>query len=85
MQYVGKNLFLVEFEEAYDKDVALKYAPWFYGRKYLYPFPWEPNFDVTTGNYHMLPIWARIPIHSLMLEGEKYKLAQSLGEVLLYI
>lgn len=84
-QYVGKNFFLIEFDEAKAKDEALAYAPWFFGRKYLYTFLWEPNFDVTTENYHMLPVWVEFPFRSLDLEGAKYKLAHSLGEVLLYI
>lgn len=33
----------------------------------------------------MLPIWVEIPFRSLALEGAKYKLARSLGEILLYI
>lgn len=52
----SENFFLVEFKEAKDRDISLSYATWFYGRKYLDTFPWEPNFDVTTGNYHMLPV-----------------------------
>lgn len=84
-QYVGKNFFYVEFEEAKDRDAALACAPWFYDKKYLYNFPWEPNFDLTIGNYHMLPVWVEFPFRSLALEGAKYKLAHSLGEILLYI
>lgn len=85
MQYMGKNFFLIEFDEADDRDEALDLAPWFFGRKFLYTFPWEPNFDVTTGNYHMLPLWVEFPFRSVALEGAKYKLANSLGEVLLYV
>lgn len=38
-QYVGKNFFLIEFEEVEDRDAALTSAPWFFGQKYLYIFP----------------------------------------------
>lgn len=82
---MGKNFFLVEFDEPEDMDEALAFAPWFYGRKFLYTFPWEANFDVTTSNYFMLPVWVKFPFRSLALEGAKYKLASFLGEVLLYI
>lgn len=81
-QYVGKNFFLIEFEEVGDRDEALAFSPWFFGKKFLYTFPKEPNFDVTTGNYHMLRVWIEFPFRSLALEGAKYKLARSLGEVL---
>lgn len=84
-QYVGKNFFLIKIDQAEDKDIALAYALWFFGRKFLYTFAWQPNFDITMGNYHMLPAWVEIPFRSLSLEGAKYKLAKSLGEVLLYI
>lgn len=84
-QYVGKNFFLIKFDEEGDRDEALAYAPWFFGQKFSYTFPWEPNFDVTTSHYRMLPVWVEFPFHSLALEGAKYKLANNLGEVLLYV
>lgn len=83
--YVGRNFFSIEFDEAADRDAALSYAPWFFGRKYFYTFPWIPDFDVTTGHYNMLPVWIEIPFRSLILESARYKLASSLGQVLLYI
>lgn len=55
-QYFRKNFFLVEFVEAEVRDVALKYTPWFYGCKYMYTFPWVPDFDVTIGHYNMLHV-----------------------------
>lgn len=85
MQYVGKNFFLIEFDEAEEWDEALAYTPWFFERKFLYTFPWEPNFDVTTRIYHMLLVWVEFPFCSMALEDAKHKLANSLGEVLLYV
>lgn len=83
-QYIGKN-FLIEFDQGEDWNAALEYAPWFFGRKFLYMFPWEPNFNVTIGNYHMLPVWIKIPFRLIALEGAEYNLSRSLGEVLLYV
>lgn len=82
---IGKNLFLIDFYEAKDKDIALKYAPWFFGRKYMYTFLWFLNFDVTIGHYNMLPIWIKIRFRLLILEQVCHKLARSLGKVLFYI
>lgn len=39
-QYVGKKFFYIEFKEFEDTKSALASAPWFYGRKYMYTFPW---------------------------------------------
>lgn len=75
---MGKNFFLIEFDEVDDRDEALAFSPWFFGRKSLYTFPWEAN-------YHMLLVWVKFPFRSMALEGAKYKLARSLGEILLYI
>lgn len=66
-QYVGKNFFLIEFDEVVDRDKDLVFAPWFFGRKFMYTFPWKANFDVTTGDYHMLPVWVEFPSALLLL------------------
>lgn len=70
MQYVGNNFFLIKFVDIEDRDVALDSAPWFYGRKYMYTFPWIPDFDVTRGHFNMLPVWIEIPFRSLVLESD---------------
>lgn len=44
----------MEFVNAEDGDAVLEYAPWFYGQKFMYTFPYVPNFEVTTGHYNML-------------------------------
>lgn len=41
-QYLGKNFFLIEFVDLPDRDATLDFSPWFYGRKFLYTFPWVP-------------------------------------------
>lgn len=84
-QYLGKNFFLIEFEDQADRDSALDFAPWFYGRKFLYTFPWVSNFDVTTGNFYMLPVWIELPFRSIVLESARFKMAWCLGEILLYV
>lgn len=56
IQYLGKNFFLIDFEDLADCDSALDFAPWFYERKLIYTFTLVSNFDVTIGNYHMLPV-----------------------------
>lgn len=56
VQYLGKNFSLIEFDDPADRNNALDFSPWFYGRKFLYTFPWVPNFDLTIRNYNMLPV-----------------------------
>lgn len=58
---VGKNFFLIAFDEVADHEEALAFSPWLFGHKFLYTFPWEPNFDVAIGNYHILPVWVEFP------------------------
>lgn len=82
---MGKNFFLIDFDKVVGMDVALAYAPWFFGHKLICTFHLKPNFDVSTENYHILLVWVKFSFHSLALEGAKYKLSHSLGEVLLYI
>lgn len=76
-----KNFCLIEFTKAKDKDATLDYAPWFYGRKYMYTLPWTPDFDVTIGHYNMLPVQIEIPFRSLVLERARYKLVSSRGGI----
>lgn len=57
MQYVGKNFFMIEFEDSEDRDTALALTPWFYECKYLYTFSWISDFDVTIGHKNMLHVW----------------------------
>lgn len=84
-QYLGKNFFLIEFADHVDRDVAIDYAPWFYGIKFLYIFPCIPNFDLSTRHYYMLQVWVAFPFCSIVLESTKFKMACSLSEVLLYV
>lgn len=63
----------------------LDFAPWFFGRKFLYTFPWVPNFDVMTCNYHMLLVWVEFCFKSIVLESAKFKMAHCLGEIFLYV
>lgn len=58
----------MEFAEARDRDATLEYAPWFYGCKFMYTFPWVTDFDITTCHYNMLLVWIEIPFRSLVLE-----------------
>lgn len=81
-QYVGKKFFFIEFAKSKDRDTSQDSAPWFYGRRYFYTFPWIPNFDITTSHFNMLHVWIEIPYRSLLLENARFKLAKSLGEVL---
>lgn len=60
--------FLVEFSDPTDQDAALGFAMWFHGRKFLYTFPWVPNFDVGIGNYCMLLVWVEFPFCSIFLK-----------------
>lgn len=82
---MGKKFFLIEFLDLANMDATLDFAPWFYGRKFLYTIPWVPNFDVSTGNYYMLPVWVEFPFRSIVLESTKFKMAHSRGEILLYV
>lgn len=77
---MGKKFFYIEFEESKDKETALASIPWFYGRKYLYTFPWVPDFNVTTGHYNLLPVWIEITYRSLILEKGKIQNGQQFGK-----
>jgi hypothetical protein len=76
---------MVLFNLPAHRQEALKAHPWFYMRKFLYVFAWEPDFDVSTGKYLKLPVWVEIPYRSLILEPYRMHLAQALGPVLLYL
>lgn len=41
---------------------------WYFEKRYMYIVPWEPSFDVTTGNYSKLPVWVDIPFKVLVVE-----------------
>lgn len=83
-QYLGKNFFLVKFHDPTHKNDALNFAPWFFGRNSCTPFQGYP-FHVTIGNYNFLLAWVKFPFKFVTLESTCFKLARSLGEVLLFI
>lgn len=51
----------------------------------MYMFKWDPNFDLSYGGYSPLPVWVEIPLRALSLEFDRIGLAESLGEVLVYL
>lgn len=75
----------MNFSDLDDRDATLDFAPWFYGKKFPYTFPWVPNFDVTIENYHMLSVWVEFPFCFIALKSAKFKMAHCLGEILLYV
>jgi hypothetical protein len=85
VKFVGKNFYMVLFASPEHRQAALNSHPWFYQRKFMYVFAWDPNFDVSTGKYSKLPVWVEIPYRSLILEPYRMQLAKALGPVLLYL
>jgi hypothetical protein len=85
VKFVGKNFYMVLFASPEHRQAALNSHPWFYQRKFMYVFAWDPDFDVSTGKYSKLPVWVEIPYRSLILEPYRMQLAKALGPVLLYL
>lgn len=81
----GRTFSLWNFMMPHTKMMCLISPPSFFGRKFMYTFPWVPNFDVTMGNYNFLPDWVGFPYRSIALESACFKLSSSVGEVLLFI
>ncbi|CAM6082405.1 unnamed protein product [Calypogeia fissa] len=61
IKFLGKNFFLVQFENPAHRDKALILAPWFMDHRFVYTFKWEANFDVCLETYTLLPVWIEIP------------------------
>jgi hypothetical protein len=85
VKFVGKNFYMILFDAPEHRQAALNAHPWFYQRKFMYVFAWDPDFDVSTGKYSKLPVWVEIPYRSLILEPYRMQLAKALGPVLLYL
>jgi hypothetical protein len=85
VKFCWQNFYMVLFDSSKHRQAAISVHPWFYQRKFLYVFEWEPDFDVSTGQYSKLPVWVEIPYRSLILEPYRMRLATALGQVLLYL
>lgn len=85
IKFIRKNFYLIIFREVVHRTLALVAKPWFVDRNYMYTFAWDPTFDLNTGGYSPLHVWVKLPYMVLSLEAGKSFLAESLGEVLVYL
>ncbi|CAM6084773.1 unnamed protein product [Calypogeia fissa] len=85
IKFLGKNLFMVYFEEFIHREEALTLAPWFMENRFVYTFRWEPHFDVRLETYTLLPVWIEIPFRSIILEKCRKLVAGALGKILYYV
>ncbi|CAM6105403.1 unnamed protein product [Calypogeia fissa] len=85
VKFVGKNFYLIMFDNPLHRQQALSYHPWKYNNKFVYFFAYEPEFNVSTGQYTKLPVWVEITYRDLNLEPMRMKIAEALGPVLLYL
>ncbi|CAM6091060.1 unnamed protein product [Calypogeia fissa] len=85
VKFVGKNFYLILFENPLDRQQALTFHPWKYNNRFFYFFAWEPEFNVSTGQYTKLPVWVEITYRDLNLEPMQIQIAEALGTVLMYL
>lgn len=74
---------IFKFSEHFTLVLASK--PWFVKHNYMYTFRWDPNFNLGSRGYLSLPVWVEIPFRALSLEFDRIKLAELLGDVLVYL
>ncbi|CAM6094025.1 unnamed protein product [Calypogeia fissa] len=79
IKFLGKNFFMVNFENPAHRDEAIILAPWFMEHRFVYTFKWEAHFDVRLETYTQLPVWIEIPFRSLLLENCRQQVAGALG------
>ncbi|CAM6104281.1 unnamed protein product [Calypogeia fissa] len=84
VKFVGKNFYLILFDQPLHQQQALTMHPWKYNNRFVYFFKWEPEFNVSTGQYTKLPVWVEITYRDLNLEPMRIKIAEALGTVLMY-
>ena len=58
---LGKDFFLIRFEDKRDFNNVLKGGPWFIGEHFLSIRIWEPNFRPSTANLSSVALWIRLP------------------------
>ncbi|CAM6111226.1 unnamed protein product [Calypogeia fissa] len=85
IKFLGKNFFMIYFEEFIHREEALTLAPWFMEHRFVYTFRWEPHFDVRLETYTLLPVWIEIPFRAIILEKCRKLVAGALGKILYYV
>ncbi|CAM6088051.1 unnamed protein product [Calypogeia fissa] len=85
VKFVGKSFYLILFENPLDRQQALTFHPWKYNNRFVYFLAWEPEFNVSTGQYTKLPVWVEITYRDLNLEPMRIQIAEALGTVLMYL
>ncbi|CAM6098150.1 unnamed protein product [Calypogeia fissa] len=85
IKFLGKNFFLIHFDNPAHRDDTLILAPWFMDHRFVYTFKWEAHFDVRLETYTTLPVWIELPFRSLLLENCRQQVAGALGKVLYYV
>jgi hypothetical protein len=84
IKYLGRNFFVVMFEECNDKELAESNTPWFLNRRYMFTFPWHPAFNVHTEFLVHAPVWIELQFRDLIFEPQRSKLVEQLGPILHY-
>nr|XP_023914204.1 uncharacterized protein LOC112025751 [Quercus suber] len=58
---LGKDFFLIKFNDNEDCDKVLRGGPWFIGEHFLAIKPWEPYFKALEALFTSILVWVRFP------------------------
>ncbi|KAK8555748.1 hypothetical protein V6N13_069830 [Hibiscus sabdariffa] len=81
MQFIGDNLFMMQFASVESRDWVLTNGPWHFQNKPTILRKWQPNLQSLEFNMDMIPVWVHlrsIPLELFNNSGLSY-IASAIG------